>query len=121
MANKVRKAAINTSEISPSIVTGGIFVVPTRRAVDIRVHQEVQISPVFRGMSLDDKNRFMKIVDPLYQMLTQFEGFPQEVIDAVIESDEFWAAISCNIPMSSTTACDSVMAPLRHIITDLCA
>lgn len=90
-------------------------------AVDMRVKKELKRSPVFETWSTEDKNRFLAIVNPLHQTLAQFDGFPQNVVDAVVESDEFWTAISCSIPMSSTTVCESLMTPLRNIITDLCA
>lgn len=97
------------------------FISPTKLAVEMRIKAEMKRNPIFETADVEVKNRILAMTEPVYKMLSELEGCPQEVVDEILKSEEFWAAMSCSMKVSNTAKTGDVMKATRNIITDLCA
>lgn len=97
------------------------FLAPTQIAVEMRIKAEMKRNPIFETADAEIKNRILAMAEPVYKMLSELEGSPQEVVDEIIGSESFWAAMSCSMKVSNTDKTGDIMRATRNIITDLCA
>ena len=114
MANFERTATTSTT-------TSTSFLAPTLRAVEMRIKAEVKRNPLFETADAEIKNRAIAMAEPIFKMLSDLEGYPQETVDAIISSEEFWSAMSCSIKVNNTATASGILTAIRNIIADLCA
>ena len=103
-------------------MTNTTFLAPTKRAIEMRIKLECKRNPIFDSLPPEAKERMLHMVEPIYKMLGDLEGFPQNVIDEIISSEEFWTAMSCSVKVSNPAMMTTpIMKAVRNVIADLCA
>ena len=103
-------------------MTNTTFLAPTKRAIEMRIKLECKRNPIFDYLPKEAKDRFVAMSEAIYKLLNDLEGFPQDEVDAVLDSEEFWTAMSCSVKVSNPAMMTTpIMKAVRNVIADLCA
>lgn len=112
MTNNVRRATSTTQATTT-------FLAPTLRAVEMRMRAELKRNPYFEGASAEDKQRIMRTAPSMHALLQKLEGAQQSAVDSLIQSPNFWEALS--LAADGTEAGEATISFFRNVFTDLCA
>lgn len=99
--------------------TNTTFIAPTKMAIELRFKAELKRNPAFEYMPTETKQRFLLVSNNLHEMFETLEGMPQAEVDAIINSDQFWNAMT--VAVNNTADHAPIMQAIKNIITDLCA
>lgn len=99
--------------------TNTTFIAPTKMAIELRFKAELKRNPAFEDMPTETKQRFLLVSNNLTEMFETLEGLPQAEVDAIINSDQFWNAMT--VAVNNTADHAPIMQAIKNIITDLCA
>lgn len=101
-------------------MTNTKFLAPTKLAVEMRIKAELKRNPDFENISTECKQRLVASAQGIHILLSKLEGLPQEQVDAIVLSEEFWTCLS-SVAMPHPAEGAATVKFLRNIITDLCA
>lgn len=99
--------------------TNATFLAPTKKAVELRFKAELKRNPFFERIPSETKERFLLVSNNLCEMLETLEGLPQAEVDEIVNSDQFWNAMT--VAVNNTADHAPIVKAIRNIITDLCA